>query len=262
MQPGFRITIGADLGEVAGVNSAFAEFAAAHGLPASVRRSVNVALDELLNNAIRHGFAGRGGGSGEVTIELELGTDRLSVTLTDDGTPFDPFSRAAPDTALSVEERQIGGLGIHLVRRMMDEVSYQRRADRNVIILSKLLAGGVTAGHGGGRPMEITTRAQNDVTIVALAGNLDSNTSPMAQQALDGVLSSGGKKIVVDFTALDYISSAGLRVLLGTAKRLGGAGGLRLFGLNETVREVFDISGFSTILSVFATEADALKGFQ
>ena len=109
--------------------------------------------------------------------------------------------------------------------------------------------------------MDITTRTRDDVTLVAFVGNLDSKTSPQAQQALDGVLAGGGKKVIVDFTTLDYISSAGLRVLLGTAKRLGGAGGaLRLCGLNETVREVFQISGFSAILAVFATEADALQG--
>ncbi len=110
--------------------------------------------------------------------------------------------------------------------------------------------------------MDVTTRTQNGVTLVAFAGKLDSNTSPQAQQALDAILAGGARKVAVDCTALDYISSAGLRVLLGTAKRLSGAGGaLRVFGLNETVREVFDISGFSTILAVFATEADALKGF-
>lgn len=113
--------------------------------------------------------------------------------------------------------------------------------------------------------MEIATRTQNDITLVTVAGSLDSNTSPNAQQALDGILSSGARKLALDLTGLDYISSAGLRVLLGIAKRLGGTGegggALRLFGLNETVREVFDISGFSAILAVFATEADALKGF-
>ena len=106
--------------------------------------------------------------------------------------------------------------------------------------------------------MDITTRTQNDITIVTVAGNLDSATAPLAQQALDGILASGGRRIVIDFTRLDYISSAGLRVLLGTAKRLG-AGALRLFGLNETVAEVFQISGFSKILAVFATEAEALE---
>jgi len=108
--------------------------------------------------------------------------------------------------------------------------------------------------------MEIATRTQNDVTIVVFHGSLDSKTSPQAQQALDGILADGGRKLLIDFTALDYVSSAGLRVLLATVKRLGGVGGaLRLFGLNETVREVFDISGFSTIFAVFATEADALR---
>ena len=140
MGPRFRMTIGADPGEVAGVSAAFAGFADAHAVPASVRRSMSVALDELLNNTISYGFAGRE--RGEVTIDVELRSDRLSVTLSDDGRPFDPFSAAAPDTAPSVEERRIGGLGIHLVRRMMDEVSYHRRADRNVVTLAKLLTGG------------------------------------------------------------------------------------------------------------------------
>ncbi len=269
MGPSFRMTIGADPGQVAGVSAAFAEFADAHAVPATIRRSMSVALDELLNNTIAYGFAGREGskrGGGEVCIDVELRADRLCATLSDDGRPFNPLDVAAPDTALSVEERQVGGLGIHLVRRLMDDVAYHRRADRNVVSLTKLLPGSA-AGRGGGRSMDITTRTQNGVTLVALAGNLDSNTSPQAQQALDAILASGVKKMAVDCTALDYISSAGLRVLLGTAKRLsgggagGGGGALRLFGLNETVREVFDISGFSTILAVFGTEADALKGF-
>jgi anti-anti-sigma factor len=257
MRPSFSMTIGTDPGEVAGVSAAFAEFADAHAVPAPIRRSVSVALDEFLNNTIAYGFAGRGDGA--VSIEVELRSDRLCVTLTDNGKPFNPFEMSAPDTALPVAERQIGGLGIHLARRIMDDVAYHRRADRNVVTLSKRLA--------GGQPMDITTRTQNGVTIVVLVGSLDSNTSPKAQQALDAVLAAGARKIVIDCTALDYISSAGLRVMLGTAKRLsgagagGGGGALRLFGLNDTVREVFDISGFSTILAVFATENDALKGF-
>lgn len=140
MGPGFRMTIGTDRGEIARVSAAFAEFAAAHALPAAVRRSVHVVLDELLSNTIGHGFAGRDGGV--VTVEAVLGTDRVCVTLTDDGRPFDPFARAAPDTAIPVEQRRIGGLGIHLVRNLMDEVSYHHRDGRNVVVLTKRLPGG------------------------------------------------------------------------------------------------------------------------
>ena len=140
MRPGFRMTIGADRGAIARVSAAFAEFADAHALPASVRRSLLVVLDELLSNTIGYGFAGREGG--EVTVEAVLGTDRVCVTLTDDGRPFDPFAMAAPDTGLPVEQRRVGGLGIHLVQRLMDEVSYRRRAGRNVVVLAKRLTGG------------------------------------------------------------------------------------------------------------------------
>lgn len=109
--------------------------------------------------------------------------------------------------------------------------------------------------------MDITTRTVQDVTIVGVSGNLDSNTSPQAQQALDAIVAGGSRKIAIDFSGLDYVSSAGLRVLLGTAKQLKTNGGaLRTFGLNETVKEVFEISGFSTILTIAANEADALKG--
>lgn len=110
--------------------------------------------------------------------------------------------------------------------------------------------------------MEVTTRTVGDVTIVAIVGSLDSITSPQAKPALDAVGGSATRKVAVDFSALDYVSSAGLRVLLGLAKQQNSKGGaLRTFGLNHSVREVFEISGFATILKPFATESDALNGF-
>ena len=106
--------------------------------------------------------------------------------------------------------------------------------------------------------MEISTRTSGDIHIVSVSGSLDSTTSPAAQKALGDVL-AGAKKVALDFSALDYISSAGLRVLLGVAKQLRASGGtLRMFGLNQSVREVFEISGFASILPVYPSEAEAL----
>ncbi len=110
--------------------------------------------------------------------------------------------------------------------------------------------------------MNITTTEVEGITIAEFEGNLDTNTAPDAEERLGELLEKGVTKILVDFTTLDYISSAGLRVLLVTTKRLGGTGGsMRLCGLNETVNEVFEISGFSTIFSVFGTRGEALDGF-
>lgn len=137
MRPRLRMTIGTDPAGIGRAGAAFAEFAADHAVPVPVRRSVSVAIDEILSNTVRHGFAGRPGGA--LTIEVELGADRLGVVITDDGEPFDPFTAAPPDTGLSVEERQAGGLGIHLVRQLMDEAGYERRDGRNVVTLAKRL---------------------------------------------------------------------------------------------------------------------------
>ena len=137
MQHEFRMSVGADADGVEKVNAVFAEFAKTYALPEAVRRSLNIALDELLANELSHGMAGRDAGA--VTVEVELDQERLTATITDDGPPFDPFKEAAPDTTLSVDERPNGGLGIHLVRELMDEVSYKRRDGHNVVVLVKRL---------------------------------------------------------------------------------------------------------------------------
>jgi len=140
MRHEFQMSVGAHPEGVGEVNSAFAAFADAHALPPAVRRSVNIALDELLANAHSHGRTGLDPSS--VMVEVKLDEDHVTVILTDDGTPFDPFERVSPDTTLSVEERSIGGLGIHLVRQLMDKVSYQRREGHNVVVLVKQLENG------------------------------------------------------------------------------------------------------------------------
>jgi anti-sigma regulatory factor (Ser/Thr protein kinase) len=131
----FAVTLGVDLAEIDRVNATFAEFAEVHDLTTKIRRSMRVVFDELLNNAISYGFEGRD--SGEITVDVELAGDRLSVTITDDGKPFDPFQVEPPDTLLSTQQRKLGGLGIYLVQQAMDEVSYHRRDDRNVVIVAK-----------------------------------------------------------------------------------------------------------------------------
>ncbi len=135
MGTGFHMTLGAHLSDVARVHATFANFATAHRVPPDVRRSLQVVLDELLANIVTHGLTGCAGG--EATIDVVLSAEALVVTLADNGPPFDPLGRAAPDTTLPVADRQIGGLGVHLARQMMDEVRYDRRDDRNVTVLLK-----------------------------------------------------------------------------------------------------------------------------
>jgi Amt family ammonium transporter len=120
-----------DLSEIAIINATFGEFAKEHNLPVKIRRRMGLAFDDLLNNVISYAF--RDEDEHEVEIRAELAGNRLTVTISDDGIPFNPLGIVAPDTSLSLEEREIGGLGIHLVRNMVDDISYQRRIDKNVL---------------------------------------------------------------------------------------------------------------------------------
>lgn len=140
MRHGFQLSVAVNPDGVGKANAAFAGFAEAHALPVGVRRTMNVALDELLANELSYGTAGRHAGS--VTLAMELDQDCVTITLSSDGPPFDPFGQAVPDTTLPVNERPVGGLGLHLVRELMDEVRYERRNGQNVVVLVKRLAVG------------------------------------------------------------------------------------------------------------------------
>jgi anti-sigma B factor antagonist len=110
--------------------------------------------------------------------------------------------------------------------------------------------------------MEIHTEEVGDVRIVSLNGSLDTNTSPEAESELNSLIENGITKIVISCEKLDYMSSAGLRILLSTTKKTKSKGGAcHICSLNEIVQEVFDISGFSMIFSVYKTPEEAVKGF-
>jgi anti-anti-sigma factor len=110
--------------------------------------------------------------------------------------------------------------------------------------------------------MKIDMHDKEDVKVVRFEGKLDTNTTPEAETTLTQAVEQGASKILIDFKDLDFVSSAGLRILLATAKKLGTQGGaLRVCSLNETVRDIFDISGFSTLLRVFDDEQEALADF-
>jgi anti-sigma regulatory factor (Ser/Thr protein kinase) len=126
------------LEEIDRVNDAFNKFAEQCGIPMSISLKINMVFDELLNNIISYGY----GDDEQHTIEviLECAGQRLSISISDDGVPFNPFTREDPDTTLALEDRDIGGLGILLVKNVMDETIYQRRHNINRVTLIKNFA--------------------------------------------------------------------------------------------------------------------------
>lgn len=123
--------------EIEALARAVESFAAANNLPEQAVFQVNLCLDELLTNTINYGFPE--GGEHEITVEIVLQGETLVITTRDDGLAFNPLEQAEADVSQSVEERPIGGLGIHLVRNMMDEIEYRRESGQNVLVMKKLI---------------------------------------------------------------------------------------------------------------------------
>lgn len=108
--------------------------------------------------------------------------------------------------------------------------------------------------------MNITSTRQGDLALVRLEGRLDAATSAAAEKQLADLVAAGARGLALDGTALDYISSAGLRVLLSLTKKIKGAGGrIALGGLQPQVKEIIEIAGFASIVPVFGTADEARR---
>ena len=121
-----------EIERLAGVIEAFC---AQHQLPDAIAFAFNLSLDEVVTNIISYAFTDVQEHAIDVRLRLDAGV--LHAEVSDDGRPFNPIEVPAPDLDAPIEERRIGGLGIHIVREMMDTLGYAREGGRNVLRLSK-----------------------------------------------------------------------------------------------------------------------------
>ena len=118
------------------LDAAVEDLAQAEGWPPDLVFQIKLVLEELGINIVNHGHDD--GLSHEIEIELTSNADALTIEITDDGRPFDPMTDAPPpDLDSALEDRPVGGLGIHLVLTMMDEIRYRREQDKNRLTLIK-----------------------------------------------------------------------------------------------------------------------------
>lgn len=107
------------------------------GIPRRLLFEINLALDELFTNIISYGFADQS--EHVIRVRISVINDLLTVVLEDDGIPFNPVDRLPPELPRTLEECKVGGLGIHLVKNLMDEVDYSRCGNKNVLTLKKVI---------------------------------------------------------------------------------------------------------------------------
>jgi anti-sigma regulatory factor (Ser/Thr protein kinase) len=129
------IRIRAEVNEIERLNRLVRHFGELLEIPSRALYAVNLAVDELVTNAILYGFEEVN--DEEITIRVEVSGTELQATVIDEGHEFDPLQAPAPNLDAPLQERSIGGLGVHLVRNLMDHVAYTRDGAKNVLTVRK-----------------------------------------------------------------------------------------------------------------------------
>ncbi|MGQ0554429.1 MAG: anti-sigma factor antagonist [Nitrospiraceae bacterium] len=280
----FRQTMPNQLMAIPDLQMAFEQYVAQWEGAKPLIPTLNMALDDLLNNVVQYAFP-HDPTEHHIEVEGEVRDTWVILTITDDGIPFNPLTVAPPDLSLLLHEREIGGLGIHLVRSMFDEVSYHRNVGRNVLTVKKKLAPQTSTtmkppgktGIGSFKvetlpssrrdPRNLRTRVESyrngTVMIVTPQARFDTNSAPEVERSLMDHIEQGEWKIVLDLSRISYISSIGLRVILKAVMAMAQTGGtVVLSGGNEHVRTVLQLSGALMMSLHASTLEEALSKVQ
>ena len=134
------LTVRNDVAELVRLNTCLEQFWKENRLPEEIAGDVALALEEVFLNVVLHGFTDNAEHAIVVRLAVEKGF--MTLTVEDDGIPFNPLDAPPPDIESPLEERGIGGLGIHLVRQVMDRIEYVREGNINRLAMTKRI--GVT----------------------------------------------------------------------------------------------------------------------
>ena len=247
----------AQLSNLAAIRRFVSETAGTLGMSPDTVSDLLLAVDEATTNIVTHGYAGR---PGEVEVEVGKAENGLVVHLRDEAPPFDPTRVPPPSLSGDLEERQPGGMGVWLIRRMVDEVFWKERPGKgNELILIK---------HGGEHEMESrldlsTVQEGEGIAVIAIAGDVDADTSTTLECEIIKVLEGGQNRLILDFSHVDFLASAGLRVALNAQQRAHALGGeVRLCAMSPHVFKVFEMVGFNQMFTIANTRDEALRGWQ
>lgn len=235
------------------VTSFVAEAAEAAGLDEDAAFHCRMAVDEACTNVIEHAYGGEDIGAIQITCTIAPGA--CTIEIVDHGTAFDPNVVPVPQVSHDLEQLHPGGIGLHLMRKMMDEVDFRFENERNILIMKKLRS--VDAAQ---HPDENSaSEVRPNLWLVSPEGRLDAASVPRLDEILSQVLDKGRIWLVIDMRQVSYISSRGLKTLVSSWRKVGDAGGtMVLFGMVNRVASVFDTVGFSHLFDVYETLDEAL----
>ncbi len=215
---------------------------------------LELACDEACTNVIEHGYKGED--KGEISVEWQHNQRDFRIVIEDSGAAFDAqhalVALPAADSAHS--EVKVGGLGMHFMRTLMDDVRYERIANKNRVTLMKWLPSDKSI---------VVRETLDEIPMVRVFGRLDTTLTDELEAVLNELVSAEKPHIIVDLAETTYCNSAGLRTLVTAWRHAHQKGGdVVLVNLNERVQEIFAMVGFDKIFRIFNSRAEAVAFLQ
>jgi serine/threonine-protein kinase RsbW len=217
---------------------------------------MSIAVDEIISNIIHYSY--RDGAEHRISVSLRLLPGELQAEIVDDGAAFDPVAYHAPRPPGPAKDRALGGLGLHMVTSLMDNVRYMRLADGNQLTLIK----STDRSDNSSRKQEMLLSETNEggVAVFTIGGRFDSSVARGIRERLSRRIASGVDRMLLDLHRLEYISSAGFWAMLALEREITARGGkLALCGVDGEAKRLFEMSGLAEVFIVCPGRAAGLE---
>lgn len=204
------------------------------GLAEDLKFNIRLCVEEVEENIL--GYSG----TTWVDVETYMENGWLVIGFRDGGVEFDPLAMPEPDINAPLEQRQIGGLGIFLCKKIMNEVEYRFENGCNMFVMKLNV-----------NNMDVIISKDGDRTVAVVSGRIDTTNADKFQKAVNPLMEEKDIDLELDCTDLEYTSSQGLRIFLMLQKKVTANGGrMVMSNMHPQVKRVFDITGFSNIIRI------------
>lgn len=240
-----EIIISNKLTEISRVSQFVEEIGMSLRLPSELTMSINLAIEEVIDNIIKHGYPE--GQSSEIILRVSFAPEELTFLIIDEGIPFNMEAHKEHENPLALEQQLTEGLGLYLIRRTMDAVTYTTIASQNYLALTKKISNTFQP--------EVTMRINKckieDITILAIEGRLDTVNAHKFQAAVQELLQEPVLNVIINCEGMNYISSSGLRGLILLQKNMAKrSGNLILEAMKPEIRKIFELTGCATLFTI------------
>ena len=240
-----EIIIGNNLSDITHITHFIQEMGNSLQVPSDVIMSISLALEEAIVNVIKYAYPS--GEQHEIRLKINVSPQGLHFSLIDNGNSFDITKKEDKWTASALEQHFVDSLGICLIYRIMDEVSYQSKEGQNVLSMRKR----INVEMGAEKTMKMNMCKIEGITIVTLEGRLDTVNAREFETGIQSLLEDEKPDVIINCENLSYISSSGIRSLISLQKSvMKHEGSLFMEAMTPDIHKIFEMTGCSSIFSI------------